>query len=350
MVNWDATIFGGMEMQDNFYNKGIYINKGKDFYKGIGKGVHLNEFGEIVLDHDKLEGIYESPVINTENFKDLIGSWNAEAEEKSNIELNFQIRQGEKWSKWFTYGKWWSSGNKGSVKGQFDSVASMEIDTIKLLNDKRGNGFRYRVILRRANINISSPIVRLIAVALNLDSTKEQTFKIDKEWEMELDLPKRSQMIVPKIGNVICSPTSLAMVLEYYGHFEETEKVAKGVFDTGAEIYGNWVYNVAYAGTKGFQAYVARFTNLDQIKAFIGQGRPVVVSIRTKSEEELLGAPQTYPSGHLIAVRGFKIRDGIEYIIVNDPAALDIESVRREYLSSQFTKVWNGITYCIVPR
>ncbi|WP_352420840.1 C39 family peptidase [Proteiniborus sp.] len=326
------------------------INKDEDFYNGFGRDVYINNKREIMLEENNLEGTYESPIINTLVFKDLIGSWNAEAANNSEIEFFIQVKQGEEWSRWFSYGKWWSSGNIGSINNQYDHVAIMDVDLIKVLSEHGANAFRYKINLKRESITITSPKVKLIAITLNLNKIELQAYKIDRDWEMELDLPQRSQMIVPNIGNVICSPTALSMVLEYYGYVEETKKVAKGVFDNGAGIYGNWSYNVAYAGSKGFIAYVARFTDLDQIKAMISQGKPLVASIRTNAAEELQGAPQAYPSGHLIAIRGFMIKDGIEYIIVNDPAALDDESVRREYLSEQFLKAWNGVVYCVFPR
>lgn len=334
-------------LKDINFNEATLINKNEDFYNGFGKGLNINNTGEMVLEENSLEGIYESPIVNTREFKDLIGSWNGEAEDRSEIELSIQIKQNEVWSRWFSYGKWWSSSNTGSIKDQKDNIAFMDVDLIKVLDELNADGFRYRVSLRREEINIPTPKIRLVSVTLNLNNSESQAPETSKEWEIELDLPQRSQMIVPKIGNVICSPTSLSMALEYYGYSEETEEVAKGAFDNGAEIYGNWSYNVAYAGSKGFTAYVARFTSLEQIKAMISQGKPLVASIRTKTAEELQGAPQAYPGGHLIAIRGFKLKDGAQYIIVNDPAALDNESVRREYLSEQFLKAWNGVVYII---
>ena len=38
-------------------------------------------------------------------------------------------------------------------------------------------------------------------------------------------------MVVPEIGSVICSPTSVSMVLEYYGYDIDTEEVAENVLD-----------------------------------------------------------------------------------------------------------------------
>lgn len=157
-------------------------------------------------------------------------------------------------------------------------------------------------------------------------------------------------MIVPEIGNVICSPTSLSMVLEYYGQNMDTEEVAANVLDNGPNIYGNWSYNASYAGTMGLDAYVARFSSVNEIKEKIAEGIPVIASIKTNSEKTLEGAPQTYPSGHLIVIRGFIEKDGEEYVIVNDPASPEVKNVRREYKLSGFETAWNKVVYILNPE
>jgi len=57
-----------------------------------------------------------------------------------------------------------------------------------------------------------------------------------------------------KDNHSICSPTSLTMLLKYYGKNLEPNDVTKGTFDTGSEAYGNWPQNVAYAGEQGMKA------------------------------------------------------------------------------------------------
>ena len=48
--------------------------------------------------------------------------------------------------------------------------------------------------------------------------------------------------------------------------------------------------------------------------------------------------------------QGFTIKDGEEYVIVNDPAAKEVETVRREYKVSEFERAWNRIIYVLVPE
>lgn len=336
------------EIKQITYEGNLIFNSMEDFEEGKLENTIINNDGEIILEDSHLRGKYISPIINTEEFSELVASWNVDTPVESEVELLIKVGVGDEWSQWFSYGKWSHRGQRGSVKGQKDEIGKLSIDTLEILNDKFSNGIMYSIELTREDEKSPSPRVRNIFLALKLKEDTKKVFALKKEeYLVDLHVPERSQMIVPEIGNVICSPTSLSMVLEYYGLSFDTEKVAENVLDKEANIYGNWSYNVAYGGTKAKYSYVARFSSVDDIKIKISKGIPVVASIKTKSEDTLIGAPQTYPYGHLIVIRGFKEKDGEEYIIVNDPAAPEVETVRREYKVSDFEKAWNKIVYII---
>ena len=324
-------------------------HKGLDFTSGICNGVRLNSKAQLELEDSILNGIYTSPEISTSYFTNLVGTWNVETPEGTEVEVLFQVRSEAEWSMWFSYGKW-SSEKRASFKDQKDHIALMDIDTIIILGGKAADGLKYKVIMSRNSIETSSPKLSAISAALKLSDNDDEIIVEGDKWLRELEVPERSQMVIPEIGNIICSPTSVAMVMEYYGVNLPTEEVAEGVYDSGANIYGNWSFNVAYAGSKGFDAYVERYSSSAGIKNLIAKTMPVVASIRTKEKDDLIGAPQAYPSGHLIVVRGFTVKNGEEYIIVNDPAAPNHETVRREYKLSDFEKAWSGIVYILEPK
>ena len=137
------------------------------------------------------------------------------------------------------------------------------------------------------------------------------------------------------------------MVMAYYGVVEETEKVAMGTIDNGLSIYGNWSYNVAYAGEKGFDAFVLHCKGFESIYAYLSKGMPVVATIKIKEKEALEGALQAYPSGHLIVITGYEVRNGVPYVLVNDPATSQIDGVARAYKLDQFMSAWKNIIYVI---
>lgn len=324
------------------------ILKDQDFFKGNFNDTLVTKDYKLILKEDKTTGIFESDIIDTIVFKDLVASWNGKTSENSTIELQVKIKSNNLWSKWFTYGKWSDKGNNiGSQKEQQDPLGKVKIDVIKTQPGVIGTGLKFRIILNRTDINFESPYVRLLAFTFspyNANDTKDF-----EACEIDIDVPMRSQMTIPDIGKVICSPTSVSMIMEYYGFIEDTITVANGCKDNGLGIYGNWSYNMAYTGERGFEAYVKRCESINDIKEEIIKGIPVVASIKTSTADELEGAPQAYKSGHLLVVRGLTNRNGINYVIVNDPASKEVENVRREYKLIQFEKAWANIIYVIKP-
>jgi len=147
-----------------------------------------------------------------------------------------------------------------------------------------------------------------------------------------------SQMNIPEIGKSICSPTSLTMLINNYDYLKDAYDVAK--------VYGNWSYNMAYASEIGFKSFVRFCENVDILIKYISSGIPVAASIKTTDKDDLKGAPQIFPSGHLLVIRGF-LTNGKTQIIVNDPASKDVENVKRYYEFSEFLKVWNKVIYVL---
>ncbi|MDU5081097.1 peptidase C39 family protein [uncultured Tissierella sp.] len=332
------------------YDGNLIVNRVDDFREGENENTKINDEGEIILEDSSLQGKYISPIMATEKFNELVASWNVDTPEETEIELFVKAKIEDQWTMWFSYGKWSQEGTRGSIEDQIDKTAKMSIDTLEILWGKDADAIRYSVELTRKDSSVPSPKIRNIFLALKPRDEVEKVSALDKDYLIELNVPERSQMVVPEIGNVICSPTSVSMVLEYYGYDIDAEEVAENVLDKKENIYGNWSFNAAYGGTKCKYSYVARFTSINDIKEKISKGIPVIASIKTKSENTLIGAPQTYPSGHLLVVRGFTVKDGEEYVIVNDPAAPEVDTVRREYKVSGFEKAWNKIVYILSPE
>lgn len=323
-----------------------------DFEKGIFEGTRLNDNKEVILKKDIRQGFYISPTIKSKGFKEIVASWNCRTPKNTKTELFIKVKKDEKWSTWFSYGKWSIEDERKSVKGQQDEIASMNIDTLVLSEEKEATVFKYKILLYRDSTDIVSPEVKLVAASLKLSKKDKSIKTLVKQDELikDIDVPKRAQLVIPEIGNKICSPTSVSMIMEYYGIKIGTIEAAELVKDTETDIYGNWSFNVAFVGSRELYAYVDRFETMDEMKNMIERDIPVIASIKTESKEELEGSIMPYPGGHLLVVRGFLNKDGEEYVIVNDPAANDVNDVRREYKVEEFVKVWRNIVYIITPN
>lgn len=329
----------------------VKLKQESDWAGGELAGVVINpdQSGTLVLEkvgeNYQKQGTFISKEIEITPFNQLVPSWNAITPQGTYITVDVQFRVDGQWSEYLTLGEWGTFHVSKSASRSTD-LGYTSTDTIMVSNGKAADAFRFKVGLY--GDGVATPVVRLLtATTFNSNKLPEVTLPVPKEYLTELPVPKRSQMIEDDlVAGRICSPTSLSMVLEYYGINKTTKEIYDLVYDNGDEIYGNWPFNTAVAGSFGLEAYVDYYFSVDEIKQRIAEGIPVVCSIKFKAGQ-LIGAPISSTSGHLVVAIGFVIRDGQEYVICNDPAAATPEEARREYLVDQFARAWKGWVYII---
>jgi peptidase C39-like protein len=161
---------------------------------------------------------------------------------------------------------------------------------------------------------------------------------------IRLRVPSRTQFAEPEpVRMRICSPTSLGMALEYFGHAVPTMDLAHAVFHRATDRYGVWPAAVCAAAARGLPGFLLRFSDWDAVAWCLKRGSPIVASIRF-GEGELTNAPLPGTSGHLVVITGM---DGSD-VLVNDPAAPAAASVPRRYRRDEFSRAWlegSGVGY-----
>ncbi|MBI1736859.1 MAG: C39 family peptidase [Candidatus Rokubacteria bacterium] len=159
-------------------------------------------------------------------------------------------------------------------------------------------------------------------------------------------VPVRSQMIEPEpTRRHICSPTSVAMVLERWGRRVETLALAAEIFQPALGRYGVWPAAVAAAGRHGIAGYLMRFPDWGSAAWCLDAGLPIVASVRYAGGE-LAGAAMDHTDGHLVVVTGYE--DGAA--LLNDPAAPTAEEVPRRVRIEDLERVWlerTGVGYVL---
>jgi len=262
------------------------------------------------------------------------------------------------------------------VPSQGDDTASVAIDTLVTRTDVTLANWQLRVTLLRETGSTATPRVSLVgAMASAVPETKKLPASPSGGAEgIVLDVPTYSQEThighYPEYdngGEAWCSPTSTAMVLDYWGAGPtaaetswvdptdpdpQVDHAARYVYDYAYQGAGNWPFNTAYAATRGLEAFVTRLRSLTEAEQFIKAGIPLVVSVSFK-ESELDGAGYG-TNGHLMVIVGF---DANGDVVANDPASHLIQSndeVRTTYDREQFERVWvghsGGIAYVIHPE
>jgi cell wall-associated NlpC family hydrolase len=281
-------------------------------------------------------------------FDDLVGSFVAEVPAGGEAEMSVKVRLDDGWTDWFALGKLDAGGwtSPIEVPGAGSAAGAVDVDTLKL--KKPATALRYRLKFKAGRKPVR---LRSVAVAVSdAGSPAEPPAFSSGPWVRDLGLSPRSQGDAQeKYKHDICSPTSLAMVLEFWGRKLELEAVALAAQDRGSQLFGNWPANVAYAGSFGLEGRVARLESLADLEAEIAHGRPVVVSV-TFSEGELPNAPIKKTRGHVMVVGGFTPEGDV---IAYDPAGKGKEQVRRVYPRAAFHKVWRarkrGLAYLLGP-
>jgi hypothetical protein len=290
-------------------------------------------------------GRLESAPITVPPFNELIPSWNVLGAVGAPFTLEVRVRRPNgQWTPYFNFGVWRAAGKRQSAPVVKTGDGTVNTDVLTL--PYRSTAFQYRAAVEAGQ-----------HVSLLSFNTSDTALRFREQgragrplvWNKTLTVPGLSQMIYPG-GEVWCSPTSVSMLLGFWGKSVRVPDAAQATYDSVYDGFGNWPFNMAYAATRGMQAFVTRLGSLRDAEVFLQRGIPLVLSVRFRAGE-LPGAPLSWSDGHLMVLVGF---DAQGNPVLNDPAAKSDASVRRTYPRAVFERLWlnhaGGMTYVITPR
>lgn len=308
-----------------------------------------------------------------QRFTSLLPSWSARTRQGSWIQVMVRVRDSRGRLSGFKDLGRWTSGDatfrRVSRGSQSDTVARVATDTLLAQPGVQLTGYQLRVQLMRRE-GRAAPVLRSVQAAVSLlPSTTPTTSKPLSATAASLPVPGYSQMTHrgqhPQYGGggeAWCSPTSLSMVLGYYGRLPSARAyrwvpssyadrwvnhVARLTYDYRYRGTGNWAFNTAVAANRVVDAFVTRMANLRMAERFVRAGIPLVVSVRF-GRGQLTGAPISSTPGHLLVLSGFTASGDP---VVMDPAAPRNSTVRRVYDRAQFERAWldgsGGMAYVV---
>lgn len=287
-----------------------------------------------------------TPVVSDEQWisrtKSFTGSFNAEVPQESTLYLEIRIRFDElvdqdvvrEWSPWVRIA--WAGKLPSTKQGSIDArLGSVNID--ELMVKMEVYRLQVRLRLESNDPNAVARVSRIDVPTANKWGRDDSHHTVGKPTPIDIPVPFRSQNTPDSsLNDKLCSPTSVAMVLAYYGVDATVEEVAKKCYDPEYGIYGNWPRNIQAAYEFGVPGSLVRMQSWWEVGKILETGQPLIISIRAE-RGELRGAPYDATEGHLIVLRGI---DEFGNLIVNDPACGTAEDGKRVYRRSDLTKVW----------
>jgi hypothetical protein len=263
-------------------------------------------------------------------------SWNVKQAEGASLSVEAKVVQGSTESKWFSLGTWSldpARYPRQSQKDQADDLAEVDTDTLML----KQPGGRLRLRLTQGTV-AGGPLPSMSGLWVSFSAPGETVTSAVGQVP-PLDVPLRAQGSYPN-GGVLCSPTSVSMILAYWAKTrkqpnwdKDVPEVAAGVYDPVWKGTGNWSFNMAFPGSMpGLSSFAARLTGIAELEKLVKAGFPVATSV---SYGLLKGKPQPDPDdGHLVVLVGFDA-DGDP--IFNDPGR---SMVRCTYFREAFVRAW----------
>jgi peptidase C39-like protein len=273
---------------------------------------------------------------------EFIPSWNGSVPANTGVRLELRTGRKGDWSPWLYFGSWGKTPRIGEKTTSFDDG---EVYIDNLILEREAAAVQVRVWLYSYEMESGvSPQIRRIALSYSghapqLAAADLAAIKLEKsQWARDLKVPFRTQKDAPPaLANQICSPTSVSMVMQYWGVNRPTIENALAIYDGEYDLFGNWARAVQRAGELGLEGWVERFRNWEKVKEEIAMGRPVIASIAFR-KGEFPSAVISRTNGHLIVIRGFT--EGGD-VIVNDPASRE-KGEGAVYKAEELGKAWFG--------
>ncbi|MEU2611729.1 peptidase C39 family protein [Micromonospora sp. NPDC007271] len=288
---------------------------------------------------------------------------------------------------WYVLGHWAADDtdfHRSSVPGQAGDDARVLVDVLRVAA-AMVTGWQVRVTLFRRSGATAGPVLRTVGAVASADAPARTPADpagpagpAGRATDADgtgargrvLDVPRYAQRLHAGGetrwgggGDSWCSPTSVSMVLDFWGAGPTPDRyawvdppgprpavvhAARHCYDHAYAGAGNWAFNTAYAGRHGVDAFVTRLRDLAEAERFIAAGIPLIVSAAF-TVGQVPGLDYD-TRGHLMVLVGFTA-DGDP--VLNDPYAPDDERVRRTVPRAPFEVAWQagsgGVAYVLRP-
>ena len=285
-----------------------------------------------------------------DDWTELVPSWGVDLPAGASIQVSARISFPDAASRWYSFGKWTTGGKEqASAEGHKDALGTLYTDT--LVMNRPGGEVEFQIDLNEGSFG--RPRLTDFAFCATGPLQPDADESNRKMWGQRLPVFKRNQGDYPG-GGVLCSPTSVSMLLRYWSDTldrpildRDVPLVQAGVYDNVYRGTGNWSFNMAFANSMpGLVGTVDRFNSIVELEKWLEFGVPVACSV---SYDLLQGKGKKGANdGHLVVLIGF---DANGDPIFNDPGRRD--PPQRTFKRADFKAAWETsqrAVYLVYPK
>ncbi len=303
-------------------------------------------------------GEWLSPVETPEfPFDELIYSWDIKIPEGEGFRLSFQVNFNEADSSPWLYAGYWGvvtnpTADRQNPEFEYGKVLMDQL----LLQQKKAKSFQFRI--SSSGTTTLTTLPKMTVITTDNEPTDEMYEKYQPVATMVsaqgivMDLPLRLQC--DSQGEFIadkCQSAAVATAMEYFGKEVPLEDIIKWTHDPEYDYPGIWPRTLGVASQNGFEVYIDRFRNWQQVESTVASGKVILCSTKTKGAGPYKAAPYDNWGGHIVALNGFT-EDGM--VVITDSALKeDQEGYLCQWYKEDFEKAWmdskGGVGMVIVP-
>jgi hypothetical protein len=291
---------------------------------------------------DDEEALVTAPEWSVRGATHFVPSFSAFTSAPSSVRFELSARIGGAWSPWVSTV---SLGAALFETHQTEGPLSVDVDTFRSTTPVEAVRLRLRLRVRDPAALLAAPWALTLSAA-DADVSPDPITTVSPP--VRLVVPALSQMEAePSLAHRICSPTCVAMVLDYWRRRVAVTALAREMFHPATDLYGVWPAAILAAARRGIAGYLLRFPDWTAAAWCLTKGMPVIASVRYAAGE-LTGAAANATGGHLLVLTGYE--NGVA--LVNDPAAPTAATVPRRYAIDDLRRVWlerAAVGYVLFP-
>jgi hypothetical protein len=307
--------------------------------------------------HRTAQGTWVTPTVKAEfPFNELIYSWKTRVPRDEGWRLYLQAEFGaEDRTPWLYAGYWGdvkiTSGSRTNPK--FDR-GIVDQDTLQI----KQKAVRYQFKLVSEGEKPLSVLPSLFVITTDTSPTEEMSRQFtpshpDLSTKSEiLDVPYRAQEDMG--GNRLidrCQSAAVAAAMSYFGKDVPLENIICYTTDPEYKAFGIWPRTINTAVEHGFDAYIDRFRDWNQVRKTVSENKVILCSITMPKNDCYIAPPYPDIGGHIVALKGVT-PDG-RVLVVDSAKTAGDQGGCLQWLAADFEKIWmrnkGGVGMVICP-